>query len=66
MEDLNMAHYKISIRRRQVLTRSQGPPAEKYAHNIQRYNNLYTWGTFYPCVHQTHLVCLLPKSSFFV
>ncbi len=23
---------------------------------------LYTWGTFYPCVHQTHLECLLLKS----
>jgi len=33
---------------------------------IQRYIKLYTWGTFYPCVHQTHLVCLLPKSSFFL
>ncbi len=22
----------------------------------------YTWGTFYPCVHQTHLECLLLKS----
>ncbi len=27
--------------------------------------SLYTWGTFYPCVHQTHLECLLLKSLFF-
>ncbi len=32
---------------------------------IQQYISLYTWGTFYPCVHQTHLECLLLKSSFF-
>ncbi len=29
---------------------------------IQQYISLYTWGTFYPCVHQTHLECLLLKS----
>jgi len=29
------------------------------------YVKLYTWGTFYPCVDQTHLACLLPKSYFF-
>ncbi len=27
---------------------------------------MYTWGTFYPCAHQTHLECLLLKSSFLV
>ncbi len=32
---------------------------------IHQYISLYTWGTFYPCVHQTHLKCLLLKSSFF-
>ncbi len=32
---------------------------------IQQYISLYTWGTFYPCVHQAHLECLLLKSSFF-
>uniref|UniRef100_A0A8C1EXC8 Sodium/hydrogen exchanger n=1 Tax=Cyprinus carpio carpio TaxID=630221 RepID=A0A8C1EXC8_CYPCA len=32
---------------------------------IQQYISLYTWGTFYPCFHQTHLECLLLKSSFF-
>ncbi len=32
---------------------------------IQQYISLYTWGTFYPCVHQTHLECLLLKSNFF-
>ncbi len=25
----------------------------------------YTWGSFYPCVHQTHLECLLLKSNCF-
>ncbi len=28
--------------------------------------SLYTWGTSYPCVHQTHLECLLLKSYIFV
>ncbi len=32
---------------------------------IQQYISLYTWGTFYPCVHQTHLECLLLKSYIF-
>ncbi len=32
---------------------------------IQQYISLYTWGTFYPCVHQTHLECLLLKTLFF-
>ncbi len=32
---------------------------------IQQYISLYTWGTFYPFVHQTHLECLLLNSSFF-
>ncbi len=29
---------------------------------IQQYISLYTWGTFYPCVHQTHLECLCQGS----
>ncbi len=33
---------------------------------ILQYISLYTWGTFYPCVHQTNLECLLLKSTFFV
>ncbi len=33
-------------------------------HQIQQYISLNTWGTFYPCVHQTHLECLLLKRSF--
>ncbi len=33
---------------------------------IQQHISLYTWGTFYPCVHQTHRECLLLKSSFFL
>jgi len=32
---------------------------------IQQFIKLYTWGTFFLCVHQTHLACLLPKSYFF-
>ncbi len=32
---------------------------------IQQYISLYTLGTFYPCVQQTHLECLLLKSIFF-
>ncbi len=31
---------------------------------IQEYISLYTRGTFYPCVHQTHIECLLLKSYF--
>ncbi len=33
---------------------------------IQQYISLYTWGTFYPCVHQTHLEGLLLKAHFLV
>ncbi len=39
-------------------SRNIGPQHQK----IQQYISLYTWGTFYPCVHQTHLECLLLKS----
>ncbi len=28
---------------------------------IKQYISLYTWGTFYPCVHQTHLECYTAK-----
>ncbi len=42
-------------------SRNIGPQHKK----IQQYISLYTWGTFYPCVIQTHLECLLLKSSFF-
>ncbi len=42
-------------------SRNIGPQHKK----IQQYISLYTWGTFYPCVHQTHLECLLLKSKFF-
>ncbi len=31
---------------------------------IQQYISLYTWGTFYPCVHQTHLECFAAKTQF--
>ncbi len=34
----------------------------------KKYSSIFhctTWGTFYPCVHQSHLECLLLKSSFF-
>ncbi len=73
LEDPNMAHYKISNRVShllifyllvfdvQDLQQKYRPTTLK----IQQYISLYTWGTFYPCVHQTHLECLLLKSSFF-
>ncbi len=32
---------------------------------IQQYISLNTWGTFYPCVHQTHLDYLLLKKLFY-
>ncbi len=32
---------------------------------MQQHILLYTQGTFYPCVHQTHLECLLLKTYFF-
>ncbi len=32
---------------------------------IQQYISLYTWGTFYPCVHQTHIEWLLLKKLIF-
>ncbi len=41
-------------------SRNIGPQHKK----IQQYISVYTWGTFYPCVHQTHLECLLLKSNF--
>ncbi len=34
-------------------------------HKKQQYISLYTWGTFLSLLHQTHLECLLLKSSFF-
>ncbi len=32
---------------------------------IQQCISIYTWGTFYPCVHQTHRECLLLKNNCF-
>ncbi len=47
-------------------SRNKGPQHKK----IQQCITLYTWGTyfyfFYPCVHQTHLECLLLKRNFFL
>ncbi len=43
-----------------TFSRNIGPTTSK----IQQYISLYTWGTFYPCVQQTHLRCLLLKSFF--
>ncbi len=77
LEDPNMAHYKIYNRVSHLLifyllvfdrihdamclnkmsrtsSRNIGPQHKNTA--------LYTWGTFYHCVHQTHLECLLLKS----
>ncbi len=50
------------------LTWCPGPPAEIKVHNIkiQQYISLYTWGTFYSCVHQTYLECLLLKRLIFL
>ncbi len=81
LEDPNMAHYKISNRVSHLLifyllvfdrihdamclnkmSRTSSRPTTL---KIQQYISLYTWGTFYPCVHQTHLECLLLKSYFF-
>ncbi len=45
----------------QDLQQKYRPTTSKIQQNI----SLYTWGTFYPRVHQTHLECLLLKSSFF-
>ncbi len=44
-----------------------GSLAEKIGqqHNIQQYISLYTWDTFYPCVHQNHLWVFAAKSSFY-
>ncbi len=78
LEDPNMAHYKISNSASQVLTFgiwwnpwchvSKQDLQQKYrptTSKIQQYISLYTWGTFYPCVHQTRLECLLLKSYCF-
>ncbi len=43
-------------------SRNIGPQHQK----IQKYISLYTWGTFYPCVHQTHLECVLLKRLIFL
>ncbi len=32
----------------------------------QQYISLYTWGTFYPRVHQTHLECLMVEMGTFI
>ncbi len=59
LKDPNMAHYKISDRVSHLLI--------LYVLVFDRIHDaMYTWGTFYPCVHQTHLDCLLLKRSFFV
>ncbi len=85
LEDLNMAHYKISNRVSHLIfyllvfdrihdvmclnkmsrtsSRNIGPQHPKA---VQQYISFYTWGTFYPCVHQTHLECLLLNAHFFV
>ncbi len=42
-------------------SRNIGPQHKK----LQQYISLYTWGTFYPCVHQTNLECLLLIISVF-
>ncbi len=49
-------------------SRNIGPQHQKTSNKtskILQYISLYTWGNFYPYVHQTHLECLLLKSSFF-
>ncbi len=68
LEDPNMAHSKISnrvISDAMCLNKMSRTLQQKYrptTSEIQQYISLYTWGTFYPCVHQTHLECLLLKS----
>ncbi len=74
LEDPNMTHYKISNRVSHLLIfypwchvskQDVQDLQQKYrptTSKIQQYISLYTWGTFYPCVHQTHLECLLLKS----
>ncbi len=52
-----------------IWTRCPGPLAEKQAHNIKDPAVYLTVGMgvlFYPCLHQSHLVGLLPESSFLV
>ncbi len=81
LEDLNMAHYKISNRVSHLLIFlsvciwynpwchvSKQDVQQKYRPTTskQQHISLYTWGNFYPCVHQTHPECLLLKSSFFL
>ncbi len=39
-------------------SRNIGPQHKK----LQQYISFYTWGTFYPCIHQTHLEYLLLKA----
>ncbi len=78
LEDPNMAHYKISNRVSHLLIfyllvldkihvskQDVQDLQQKYrptTSKIQLYISLYTWGTFYPRVHQIHLECLLLKS----
>ncbi len=80
LEDPNMAHYKISNRVSHLLifylfvfdrihdVMSLNKMSRTSSRNIGTQNTaaVYTWGTFYLCVHQTHFECLLLKSSFFV
>ncbi len=48
--------------KQEVLQQKYRPTTSK----TQQYISLYTWGTFYPCVHQNHLECLLLKKHFLV
>ncbi len=42
-------------------SRNIGPQHQKYSSSLYFIVHM-TWGTFYPCVHRTHLECLLLKS----
>ncbi len=66
LENPNMAHYKISYRVSHLLisyllvfdrihvVHDLQLKYRPTTYKIQQYISLYTWGTFYPRVHQTH------------
>ncbi len=78
LEDPNMANYKIYNRVRHLLicylllfdrihdgmclNRDIGPQHQKYSSIFNCTHGVL----FYPCVHQTHLECLLLKRSFYL
>ncbi len=85
LEDLNMAHYKISnlvshllmfyllvfdrIHDAMYLNKMSRTISRNIGPQHKKYSSIFNWThgvLFNPCVHQTHLECLLLKCNFFL